>query len=382
MTTLRVIVDDIVAVGGDRLGRYAEDLTRALIATAPRGTNVAGVVAASPEGDYALLRERLPGLTELHKSALARRELAAAWQHGFTTLPGNGMVHATSLLAPLRRHDRLSNPGEQTVVTIHDAIAWTSPELLPSRLASWQRTMGKRAEKYADAVVVPTHAVAAELSEQLALGDRLRVIGSAPSTALAVPPDSADRRERLGLPTRYVLAIVEDDAPNGFPDLLAAIGHPDAHGTRLVIVAGAKSAARLMSDSPSSGATTPDAPWRDRVTVVDPETDADLSAIYAGAGAYVQPSVAAGFGAPMLDAMAAGLPLVISDAPALVEVADDGARVVPRGDNFVAELAATIAELIEDRPAAERLGIAAQDRARAFSWRDAAEKVWQLHADL
>ncbi|MEO8527483.1 MAG: glycosyltransferase [Pseudolysinimonas sp.] len=377
MTTLRVIVDDIVSAGGDRLGRYAEDLTRALIVTAPRGTNVAGVVAASPEGDYALLRERLPGLLELHKSALARRELAAAWQHGFTTLPGNGMVHATSLLAPLRRHDRLSNPGEQTVVTIHDAIAWTSPELLPSRLASWQRTMGKRAEKYADAVVVPTHAVAAELNEQLALGDRVRVIGGAPSTALAVPPDAAERRARLDLPAEYVLAIVEDDASNGFPDLLEAIGHPDAHGARLVIVAGARSAAHLMLD-----AQTSDAAWRDRVTVVDPDTDADLSAIYAGARAYVQPSVAAGFGAPMLDAMAAGLPLVISDAPALVEVADDGARVVQRGDGFVAELAATIAGLIEDRAAAERLGIAAQDRARAFSWRDAAEKVWQLHADL
>jgi glycosyltransferase involved in cell wall biosynthesis len=372
MTTLRVIVDDIVSAGGDRLGRYAEDLTRALITTAPRGVNVAGVVAASPEGDYALLRERLPGLVELHKSALARRELAAAWQHGFTTLPGNGMVHATSLLAPLRRHDRLSNPGEQTVVTIHDSIAWTSPELLPSRLASWQRSMGKRAEKYADAVVVPTHAVAAELSEQLALGDRLRVIGGAPSTALAVPPDGVERRERLGLPAEYVLAIVEGDATNGFPDLLAAIEHPAAHGIHLVIVAGESSVGGLIADDARG----------DRITVVNPATDADLSAIYVGARAYVQPSVAAGFGAPMLDAMAAGLPLVISDAPALVEVADEGARVVARGDKFVADLAEAIADLIEDRSAAELLGIAAQDRARAFSWRDAAEKVWQLHADL
>src|SRR3982751_6463263 len=125
MTTLRVIIDQIVAPVPGGIGRYAEELTRALIATAPRGSDVAGIVSASPEPDYQRISELLPGLRDLYKSPLARRELSAAWQHGFTRLPGAGMVHATSLLAPLHRHDRVANPGAQTVVTIHDAIAWT-----------------------------------------------------------------------------------------------------------------------------------------------------------------------------------------------------------------------------------------------------------------
>ena len=161
MTTLRVIVDDVVSGGPGRLPGYARDLTRALLAVAPRGADIAGFVGASPEGDYAVLRELLPGLKILHKSALTRRQLAAAWQHGFTALPGSGVVHAPSLFAPLRKHDRIQSPGDQTVVTVHDAIAWTHPELLAPRVASWTRAMGRRAERYADAVVVPTHAVAA-----------------------------------------------------------------------------------------------------------------------------------------------------------------------------------------------------------------------------
>src|SRR3954451_5915609 len=101
MITLRVIVDEVTAVPNGGMSRYAEELTRALIATAPRGSDVAGIVSASPEPDYQRIAELLPGLRELYKSPLARRELSAAWQHGFTRLPGAGIVHATSLLAPL-----------------------------------------------------------------------------------------------------------------------------------------------------------------------------------------------------------------------------------------------------------------------------------------
>ena len=102
MITLRVIVDDVLAPVPTGLSRYTEDLTRALIAAAPRGAKVEGVVAASTEAEYEDLLDRLPGIT-LAKSALARRELATAWQHGFTRL--SGMVHAPSLLAPLFKHD-------------------------------------------------------------------------------------------------------------------------------------------------------------------------------------------------------------------------------------------------------------------------------------
>ena len=135
MTTLRVIVDEVLSPAPTGISRYAEELTRALIATAPAGTSVEGIVAASTEPEYAALRERLPGLGDLFKSALARRELAAAWQHGFTRLP-TGMIHAPSLLAPLQKHDRLNVTDHQIVVTIHDCVAWTHPESLsPRRVA-------------------------------------------------------------------------------------------------------------------------------------------------------------------------------------------------------------------------------------------------------
>lgn len=133
-TTLRVIVDDILAPAaapttgaGTGTGRYTEELTRALILTAPDGCVVEGIVSSSPAADYADLLARLPGLEGLKKSALARRELHTAWQHGLSRPSAGGMVHAPSLLAPLLRHDRVHNQGDQTVVTVHDLLAFTHP---------------------------------------------------------------------------------------------------------------------------------------------------------------------------------------------------------------------------------------------------------------
>ena len=57
------------------------------------------------------------------------------------------MVHAPSLLAPLKKHDQLHNPGDQIAVTIHDVVPWTHPETLTPHGVSWHKAMAKRARK-------------------------------------------------------------------------------------------------------------------------------------------------------------------------------------------------------------------------------------------
>lgn len=376
MTTLRVIVDEVMAVPNGGMARYAEELTRQLIATAPRGSNVAGIVSASPEPDYAHLAERLPGLVELYKSPLARRELAAAWSHGFTRLPGAGMVHATSLLAPMHRHEKVSGRNDQTVVTVHDAIAWTDPELLTTRQVSWNRAMTRRAERFADAVVAPTHAVAEVLAENFVFGDRLRVIGGAPSSRLHPMPDDAARRERLGLRGDYLLTVAGLDPRKGLDVLIDALGRvPEI---ALVVVGAAPGDADGIAELARDRGVE-----ADRVAVLDALDDDDLAAVLQGATAFLQASRAEGFGLALVEALAFGLPVIHSDVPALVEVAADAGMVIPRDDADEADgYAAAIREVLDDSEVRARLSLGARDRARAFSWRDSAEKVWQLHADL
>jgi glycosyltransferase involved in cell wall biosynthesis len=376
MTTLRVIVDEVMAVPNGGMSRYAEELTRQLIATAPRGSNVAGIVSASPEPDYAHLAERLPGLVELYKSPLARRELAAAWAHGFTRLPGAGMVHATSLLAPMHRHLPASGRNDQTVVTVHDAIAWTDPELLSPRQASWNRTMTKRAERFADAVVTPTHAVAEVLAENFSFGDRLRVIGGAPSSRLHPMSDGADRRERIGLPDDYLLTAAGLDPRKGLDVLIAALSR--VPGIGLAVVGAAQGDADGIAELARDVGVDVG-----RIVVLDALEDDDLGAVLEGATAFLQASRAEGFGLALVEALAFGLPVIHSDVPALLEVAADTGIVITRDEpDEPQRYADAIQQVLDDSELRDRLSLAARDRSRAFSWRDSAEKVWQLHADL
>jgi glycosyltransferase involved in cell wall biosynthesis len=378
MTLLRVIVDQMVAPVPGGIGRYTEELTRELITTAPADCAVEGIVSSSPQEKYDLVTERLPGLESLYKTTLSRRELATAWQLGLTTSPGGGMIHAPSLLAPLRKHDRV-NDHNQIAVTIHDVVPWTHPETLTPHGVNWHKAMAKRARKHADAIVVPTHAVAEQLSEFIDFGDRVRVIGGAVSSQLRIADDAFDRAEELKLPSEFILAVGTLEPRKGLVPLITGLGLPGAPDLPLLIVGpqgwGDLDVAAVADEAGLS---------EGRVQALGFVSDSDLALLLSRATAFVYPSLAEGFGLPVLEAMSLGTPVIHSDAPALLEVAGGAGLAVPREDasGYPERLATAIARVVNDRSLAGSMRLLGLDRARAFSWRDSAERVWQLHADL
>jgi glycosyltransferase involved in cell wall biosynthesis len=376
MVTLRVIVDAALERSPRGLARYTEELTSALIATAPRNCDVEGITASASEEELARLRVSLPGLSHLTELNLGRRELYAAWNRTITTLPLHGMVHGTTLLAPLRSHDRGRSPGDQTVVTIHDTTAWRYPE---SRRSRWVRHMAARAKRHADAIVVPTHAVAAELERLIGFGDRLRVIGGAVSSSLALPSNPAETAARLGLPPEYLLSVSGMQPHKGLEVLLQALALPSAPDVPLVHVGPDRYAdATLQEAIARSGLPA------ERVRHLGIVTDSELAVVLDRASALVAPSLSEGFGLAMVEAFSFGTPVISSDSPALVEVADGAAVVVPRepADRYPERLAAALSKTLSDTTLLARLEVSGLDRAKAYSWRDSAERVWQLHADL
>jgi glycosyltransferase involved in cell wall biosynthesis len=379
MTTLRVVVDQILAPVPGGIGRYTVELTRGLIATAPRGCDVEGVVAAHPQADYDRVDDLLPGLSGLAKAPLGRRELSLAWQSGLIGLPGRGMVHSTSLLAPLSRHDRSLEPSTQTVVTIHDTVPWTHPHTLTPRGVRWHKAMARRAHRFADAVVVPTHAVADDLAERFDFGDRLRVIGGAVSSDLAVPSDADSIADALDLPPAYALSVGTLEPRKGIEPLIQAMGHADAPEIPLLIVG-----PDGWGDVSIADIVTREGLPEGRVRSLGFVSDAQLAVLLQRASVFVFPSLAEGFGLPVVEALSLGTPTVISDTPALVEVAADAAVVVARDDpaGYPERLARAMFQVVNDVELSTRLGVVGLDRSHAFSWTDSADKVWQLHADL
>lgn len=379
MTTLRVIIDQLVAAVPGGIGRYTEEITRALITTAPNGCSVEGIISTLLPAKRDEIVQKFTGIAGVECSRLTRRELAAAWRYSPGPRFARGMVHAPSLLAPLRRHDKPDQAADQIAVTIHDAVPWTHPETLTKHGVSWHRAMAKRAEKYADAIVVPTHAVAEELSHYFRFGDRTRVIGGAVSSQLMLTKNPAERAKELALPENYILAVGTLEPRKGLSELIRSLAVPGSTDLPLVIAGPTGWGELNISSVAAEAGLAPD-----RVQVLGFLNDSDLALVIERATVFVYPSAAEGFGLPILEAFHFGTPVVHSDVPALEEVAAGASVVVPREDRagFPARLAEAITQLISDQTTMARLRIAGHDRAKAFSWQDSAEKVWQLHADL
>jgi glycosyltransferase involved in cell wall biosynthesis len=377
MTTLHMILDEMLVDAPTGNSRYTEELARALLAHAPTGCFVEGIVASSTEQQYRQIASRLPGLQGLFKSALIRRDLTTAWQHGFTPVP-SGMLHAPTLFAPLRNHDRVNERGNQIVVTIHDAAAWSHPEFLTTREVSWTKAMATRAVKYADAVVVPTHAVADEIDALLGLGDRMRVIGGAASANLKKPADADARAKRLALPARYLVTVGDSGPRHGIGYLLAALASNPDDNLRLAVVGAPRDPGGLDTAIKDAGLD------KSRVLALGALEDADYATVLSRATALVYPGISNGFGMPMLEAFAQGIPVIHANTPSLVEVAGDAGVSIPATDldAYPGLLAEAIERVATDAELRTTLSILGEDRARMFTWRASADSVWQLHADL
>lgn len=367
--TLHVVLDQLIAPTDVDLATASRELARELVRTAPQGCEVAAVVPAGADAAATLERE-VPGLADITRLALPRRELAAAWQLGVASGAPRGMIHAPTSLAPLVRHDRVHD-HEQTVVTLWDLAAWEHPDEMSKMTAAWHRGMLKRAVKHADAIVVPTHALAERLAEIAPLGDRIRVIPGAAPGGFAVPTDEVGRRRALEVPDGCLL-VSGGAAPSARLDAAFAAIAQAGSDLPVVVLDAPVSEAAAVADLAAAAGLQPG-----RVSIRGSLDSADRAAVLAGAVLLVAPRADTDYPWRVIDALTLGVPIVAADSAVHREVVVDGGRLAEPD-----ELSAALGEALGSTDAVERLAVLSGDRGRAFSWTGAAERVWQLHADL
>jgi glycosyltransferase involved in cell wall biosynthesis len=118
---------------------------------------------------------------------------------------------------------------------------------------------------------------------------------------------------------------------------------------------------------------------RDSVQITGWVPREELYSLYARARAFVYPSMFEGFGMPVLEAMAAGIPVACSDIPPLREVAGDAALYFdPLNEDAIAS---AIERVMTDASLRERLATAGRERARPFTWERCAEQTLKVLCD-
>ena len=362
---LAILLEQCLAPVPGGTGRYSREVAAALSRQAGPDDVVTGFVAWHRSVEAA----RVPGVRGPRRLALPRRGLVAAWERGRgPSVPGD-VVLAPTPLHPARQHRKHVHPAQPhpTVVVVHDAVPWTHPETLTARGVDWHRAEVARAARDAALVVVPTRAVADELARHLAL-PRVLVVGEGVSADLTVPPDAAARAARLGLPERFLLTVATLEPRKGLDVLLAALAVPGAPDLPL-LCAGQPGWGGQDLLAQAAAAGLPDG----RVRLLGRVSDPDLAVLLGRATALVVPSRAEGFGLPLLEAMAAGTPVVSSPDPALVEVGGGAARVSALEPGALSE---ALAEVAGDEALRARMSTAGRVRAQAYSWDTTGRELW------
>lgn len=321
-------------------------------------------------------RHRSPAATpwhpdvDVHHLPLPRAALYPAWHHlrwppvdvgrprGHTPVQ---VIHATSPAIP---------PGTAPLVaTIHDLAFLDEPRWYTPRGLRFFRRGTDLARRHARRIVVPSTHTRDDCIRAGFNPTVVRVIPHGVSVPDVPAPDIQALRRRFAITRPYILWCGTHEPRKNLPGLLAAFAAlvaDDDPGVDLVLVG-------PFGWGPASA---PPARVAGRVRHTGFLTSAELHAAYAGAAAFCYPSLREGFGMPVLEAMAHGLPVVTSRASPMADIAGPAAEAVDPADS--AALAAALRTVLRHP---EPYREAARERSRSYTWAGAAASLAAVYRE-
>ena len=273
------------------------------------------------------------------------------------------------------------SPAPRMVVTMHDVAPFKMPEAYSKQFGVLARFLTRMAVRRADHIIAISSATRSDLIELFPLAASktsviLNGVGEEFVAAADLPQaEVASVAGRLGLPARYVLYVGNLERKKNLPRLISAIQK-------------AKAAAGLPHRLVIVGSRPQGVPAADLTGAIDDGLvvftgalpDADLPAVYRGAELLAYPSLYEGFGMPVLEAMAAGVPVLTSTVSSLPEVAG-GAAILVDPLNVDSIAGGLVTALIDGQWRAAAVN-AGRSRAKNLTWERNARETADVYRKL
>ncbi len=351
------------------IGRYVVHLSQALVQIAP-------------DLHLTLLHDPLASATRLTLPNLPRIACSASpfslrqqWTVPRTLRQARAeLYHSPYYLMPYL----LDVPS---VVTCYDLI----PLLFPEYFTAAQRLIYRLAHALAlsatRVVLTISDATKSDLSRIFHV-DPQRIfvtrLAADESFAPCSPAQIAAVRVKYRLPEQYVLYLGSNKPHKNLPRLVRAWQISDFRSR--ISNLGLVIAGHWDERYPEAAQLAEELHLKDQVVFAGPVSEADLPALYSGADLFVFPSLAEGFGLPVLEAMSCGTPVICSNTSSLPEIAGDAAILVdPFQTEALAEAMLHITTRAELRHVMRERGLA---QAARFSWKRTAQETLAAYNHL
>lgn len=377
---MRIGIDLTAAITqGGGIGRYTRELIHALIALDQR--NEYRFFSAKPPAQTPVSNPIPVAPNVQYRSALLdERWLYRLWYRLRLPLPVQlvtgrvDLFHSPDFVLPP------VNGRIPTLVTVHDLSFLHYPDTFPPKLVAYLNkvvpwSIGRATHVLADSAATKRDLVAmwqvpAEKVTVLYCGvhERFRPITDAAALDAV--------RAKYGLADApYLLSVGTVQPRKNYRLLIRAFAPVAARWPHNLIIGGGKGwlSDDLMQEVRALG-------LNGRVRFIGFVDDDDLPALYSAATLFLFPSLYEGFGLPLLEAMACGVPVVSSDASSLPEVVGETAVLLSPHDPqpWTAALLALLAD--EERRTA--LAAAGRQQAQRFSWETAAGQLLDMYEAL